>query len=117
MYYMWHMVEHAKCTKTCKAHGIRLNVTENMICAGGTGTDACQGDSGGPLTCSRNGIDGEGERYLCGIVSWGVSCKKRALQLAGVYTDVSKYTGWIQKLMRIWESHYWSKNPFLGVAP
>lgn len=80
-----------------------------MICAGGTGDrDVCEGDSGGPLTCD----DSKGEKFLCGIISWGYLCEdkiERGLRKPGVYTDVRKYYGWIQKHMRVRWGHYWSK--------
>ena len=82
-------------------------VPENTICAGGQRTDVCQGDSGGPLTCARNGTSGQEERYLCGIVSWGMPCNKGRGRFPSVFTDVTKYTGWIKKFMRNWWRHYW----------
>ena len=104
-------VPHDDCAESMKV--TKYTVTENMICAGGTGSDACEGDSGGPLTCARNGTTGlEEQRDLCGIVSWGITCSGRRNSLPGVYTDVTKYMGWIQKFMRTWWRHYWSK-PFV----
>ena len=87
-------------------------ITENMVCAGGSRADACRGDSGGPLTCERNRAPGNKERYLCGIVSWG-SPDCRRMSMPSVYTDVSKYSSWIEKFLRTWERHYWSKVNFL----
>ena len=83
-----------------------------MICAG-TARTACQRDPGGPLTCLRNGTAGHKERYLCGIVSRGKDCAKANWKYPGVYTDVSKYTDWIEKFMRTWERHQWSKAHLL----
>ena len=101
-------VPHDNCAESMKKTQYR--VTENMVCAGGKGADACSGDSGGPLTCARNGTTGlEEERYLCGIVSWGIPCSRRRNFLPGVYTDVTRCTGWIRKFMRTWWRHYWSK--------
>ena len=101
------LVDRASCAEIFR--DVRSKITENMICAGGAGSDSSKGDSGGPLTCVRTGVDGEEERYLCGIISWGVTSNARETDFPGVYTDVSKYTGRIQKLMRTWWSHYWSK--------
>jgi len=59
------------------------------FCAGGN-VDACQEDSGGPLVCSVHG------RYqVVGIVSSGKGCGT----YPGLYTEVSKYTSWILRVM------------------
>ena len=55
----------------CNKQTIGQSLTENMICAKGTKTDACIGDSGGPLMCQA-----EDNRFsLCGIVSFGKDSK------------------------------------------
>ena len=105
------IISHQDCIQ--RISGTGFNITENMICAGGNGADACQGDSGGPLTCAGNLTAGEEGRYLCGIVSWGFDCVRRKKGsktplYPGFYTDVTKYTSWIKKFMRIWWRHYWS---------
>ena len=91
------------CTEQLNSTGLTIN--EQTICGGGAG---CNGDSGGPLTCVRNGTDVEEERYLCGIASWRFSCQTNERGLPDVYTDVSKYTRWIEKFVRTWWRHYWS---------
>ena len=68
-----------------------------MICAGGF-RDACLGDSGGPLTCSKDLGKRRQQRYLCGIVSYGVDCQNpHNKDYPGVYTDVGKYKDWIEE--------------------
>lgn len=71
-------------------------VTENMLCAGDTRNldDACKGDSGGPLMCPHND-----RMYLTGIISWGVGCGQK--DTPGVYTNVTRYLGWIQENMKL----------------
>lgn len=65
-------------------------VDDNMLCAGGNGTDACQGDSGGALLV----IDDQREYMIAGLVSWGEGCGNRPTP--GVYVRLSSYLGWIR---------------------
>lgn len=62
-------VTHEKCQRWYDL--IEDEVTERMICAGGSGeAGACKGDSGGPLTAQT----ADGETVLVGVVSWGRGC-------------------------------------------
>ncbi|XP_069313024.1 kallikrein-7 [Eulemur rufifrons] len=64
----------------------------SMLCAGipNSKTNACNGDSGGPLMCKGT---------LQGLVSWGTfPCGQP--NDPGVYTQVCKYTKWINETMR-----------------
>lgn len=69
-------------------------VSDKVICAGADfgNRSPCYGDSGGPLFSE----DQDGKPTQVGIVSWGISCRTRDVQ--GVFTDVSKYTGWIREV-------------------
>jgi secreted trypsin-like serine protease len=69
-------------------------ITDNMFCAGDTGTDSCQGDSGGFIGVS----DPSGRWIQLGIVSWGIGCARPGL--FGVYTRVGKYAPWIEEVKK-----------------
>ena len=76
-----------KCTGRFRGNA---RLTKTMFCAAIAGRkDACLGDSGGPAV-----INGE----LCGIVSWGIGCARRAFP--GVYTNVNRVKSFIQKAMK-----------------
>lgn len=67
----------------------------SSICAGGEkDKDTCKGDGGGPLICPNP----EGFFIQIGIVSWGVDCSKQ--NQPGVYTNVEKFSDWIQSSIR-----------------
>lgn len=81
-----------RCKKT---YGERF--TSRMLCAGSLSehhrVDSCQGDSGGPLVCQ-----GEGGRWvLTGVISWGHGCGNPSFP--GVYTRVSRFLRWIDKVI------------------
>eukprot|EP00918_Siedleckia_nematoides_P041935 GHVU01091352.1.p1 GENE.GHVU01091352.1~~GHVU01091352.1.p1 ORF type:complete len:425 (+),score=32.85 GHVU01091352.1:202-1476(+) len=70
-------------------------LTDAMICGGFKegGKDSCQGDSGGPYVCYV-----DDHWVLAGIVSWGHGCAKQ--DKPGLYTNVAKFTDWIEKTIK-----------------
>jgi transmembrane serine protease 9 len=70
---------------------------DRMICAGShDGTkDTCGGDSGGPLQTQNQGNAGMYTQF--GITSFGRFCGDK--DTPGVYTRVSKYIPWIEKIV------------------
>lgn len=56
---------------TCADAHVGDPVTEDMLCAAESNTDACYGDSGGPLILKGQTI---AEDSLAGLVSWGRGC-------------------------------------------
>ncbi|XP_029437616.1 mucin-5AC-like [Rhinatrema bivittatum] len=83
-------------------------ITKNMICASyEEGAQiACQDDSGGPLVCRSWKND---RWYQVGIVSWGQGCDRK--MSLGVYTQLSKYLGWIEAMT------YDAGKPFVVEEP
>ncbi|TNM97665.1 hypothetical protein fugu_013911, partial [Takifugu bimaculatus] len=85
-------------TDTCRGQ-MYYNITSNMLCAGivGQKMDACEGDSGGPMvTLYRD------TWFLVGLVSWGEGCGN--VEKLGVYTKVSNYIDWINKVREDWDT-------------
>ncbi|XP_066499784.1 elastase 2 [Hoplias malabaricus] len=71
-------------------------VTEKMVCAGGDGMLAsCNGDSGGPLNCQRS----DGSWDVHGVVSFGSSLGCNYPRKPSVFTRVSSYIDWINRVM------------------
>ncbi|XP_034970813.1 coagulation factor X [Zootoca vivipara] len=70
-------------------------ITENMFCAGyhTIAQDACQGDSGGPHVTQYWDT-----YFVTGVISWGEGCAREGKY--GVYTKVSKFIGWLRRIMR-----------------
>ncbi|XP_072930062.1 CLIP domain-containing serine protease HP8-like [Epargyreus clarus] len=68
------------------------DATENQLCAGTYNKDSCNGDSGGPLILPAmyNNVN----RFVqYGLVSHGPG--RCGSDFPGVYTDVTKFMGWI----------------------
>uniref|UniRef100_A0A3P9BC64 Granzyme B(G,H)-like n=1 Tax=Maylandia zebra TaxID=106582 RepID=A0A3P9BC64_9CICH len=65
----------------------------NVICAGGYETDKgfCQGDSGGPLVCDGLAV---------GIVSFNYKENCSYPNKPNIYTDISKYLQWINRIVK-----------------
>uniref|UniRef100_A0A3P9BWM0 Peptidase S1 domain-containing protein n=1 Tax=Maylandia zebra TaxID=106582 RepID=A0A3P9BWM0_9CICH len=69
------------------------DLPNKVICAGGYRTNKgfCQRDSGGPLVC--NG-------FAVGVVSFNKNLNCKYPDVPNVYTDISKYRQWIDKILR-----------------
>uniref|UniRef100_A0A667WZB6 pancreatic elastase II n=1 Tax=Myripristis murdjan TaxID=586833 RepID=A0A667WZB6_9TELE len=69
--------------------------TDKMVCAGGDGIKAgCNGDSGGPLNCQNP----DGSWDVHGVVSFGSGQGCNVLQKPTVFTQVSSYIDWINRV-------------------
>ncbi|XP_054570609.1 serine protease 41 isoform X1 [Eptesicus fuscus] len=87
------IINNSRCNFLFQQPNFFYRMADDVICAGSEDGkhDACRGDSGGPLTCEKNGL-----WIQIGIVSWGVGCGRP--NRPGVYTNISRYFSWIQKL-------------------
>ncbi|XP_077460314.1 chymotrypsin-like elastase family member 2A [Stigmatopora argus] len=71
-------------------------VTNKMLCAGGDGVAAgCNGDSGGPLNCQNP----DASWTVYGVVSFGSGQGCNVFMKPTVFTQVSSYLDWIEKVM------------------
>ncbi|XP_019743514.1 chymotrypsin-like elastase family member 2A [Hippocampus comes] len=69
--------------------------TDKMVCAGGDGiTAGCNGDSGGPLNCQNP----DGSWTVHGVVSFGSGQGCNFFQKPTVFTQVSSYLDWINRV-------------------
>merc|ERR1719367_447050 len=69
----------------------RVNINDDMVCAGQGRRDSCAGDSGGPMLSDFS----DGRWSVIGIVSFGVECASE--RHPGVYTRVDRYLSWIER--------------------
>jgi len=69
----------------------RVNINNDMVCAGQGRRDSCAGDSGGPMLSDYY----DGRWSVIGIVSFGVDCASE--RHPGVYTRVDRYLNWIER--------------------
>lgn len=69
----------------------RVNINDNMVCAGQGRRDSCSGDSGGPMLSDFS----NGRWSVIGVVSFGVDCASETHP--GVYTRVDRYLDWIER--------------------
>ncbi|XP_066428704.1 chymotrypsin-like elastase family member 3B [Eleutherodactylus coqui] len=86
------VVDHETCTKR-DWWGSTVKTT--MVCAGGDIKAGCNGDSGGPLNCQA--ADGRWEVH--GIASFVSSLGCNALKKPTVFTRVSAFNDWIDKII------------------
>nr|XP_057908092.1 uncharacterized protein LOC131104668 [Doryrhamphus excisus] len=72
-----------------------FHISTRMFCAGydTEAKDACRGDSGGPHVTKYKSTT-----FITGIVSWGEGCARKGKY--GIYTQVSKFVGWIREGMQ-----------------
>lgn len=85
-------------------------LTDNMICAAVPegGKDSCQGDSGGPMVFYNETAD---EWQQIGVVSFGRGCADA--DFPGVYARVSRYTSWVESIVKPLVATNFSYIPFI----
>nr|XP_039334079.1 serine protease 41 isoform X1 [Saimiri boliviensis boliviensis] len=88
------ILNNTRCNYLFEQPSSRGIIQDSMFCAGAEdgSVDTCRGDSGGPLVCDKDGL-----WYQVGIVSWGIDCGQP--NRPGVYTNISVYFHWIQRVM------------------
>lgn len=84
-------VDKCNATYVQRSYGTR-SIESTQICAWGNSSDACWGDSGGPLQIRQK----SGVFSIVGVVSYGAGCGGK---IPGVYTRVSKYIDWIERIV------------------
>ncbi|KAH8254585.1 hypothetical protein KR032_011073 [Drosophila birchii] len=82
----------------CNRH-LFTPLTSNQLCAGSSRADTCRGDSGGPLTTK---FKPEEPQVQLAIVSFG----KLRCDGEGIYTDISRYTDWIEHNVNLHQTRH-----------
>ncbi|XP_029939203.1 mast cell protease 1A-like [Salarias fasciatus] len=79
--------------KTCQKLW-KNKLPANVTCAGGYGTKTgfCQGDSGGPLVCGKD--------VAVAVASFNNNKTCTYPNIPNIYTDVSKFLPWINRILR-----------------
>ena len=87
------IVDTTACLARFKGPGFSPTIGDAQVCAGyeKPGIDSCNGDSGGPLMA----IDGRGQPYQVGLVSWGIPNCGGQNKPYGVYTRLSAQAEWL----------------------
>ncbi|KAJ3665167.1 hypothetical protein Zmor_000677 [Zophobas morio] len=98
------LVSSKECSERFPVHRLRMKsgiIDEMHICAGdASGRDTCPGDSGGPLYFQRecgSSCDILPHFVVVGVTSFGKGCGSE--HSIGVYTRVSSYVPWIEKIV------------------
>ncbi|KAJ8687273.1 hypothetical protein QAD02_023067 [Eretmocerus hayati] len=89
------------CRRAMTLKGDYTKIHETNICTGPLtgGLSACRGDSGGPLIA----IDGDGDKEVIGVVSWGViPCA--SVGAPAVYVRVSAFVDWINYIIQTYST-------------
>lgn len=93
------LLDMSKCRRTYGVDKKHLpnGVVGTMICAGDLKgkKDTCQGDSGGPLLITQP--NNNCIHHVIGVTSFGITCA--APNTPGIYTKVSDYIPWIEKVV------------------
>ncbi|XP_055345157.1 polyserase-2-like [Paramacrobiotus metropolitanus] len=84
------VVDRERCRRSLGGRG-RSHIPPSQICTENQASGTCNGDSGGPLVNRRSGVD-----FLVGLTSYGL--RGCTLNTLDVFTKVSHFTDWIQRV-------------------
>nr|AGK40922.1 serine protease snake-4 [Nilaparvata lugens] len=92
------VISNEECRRIFRNPALTQGIVDEMVCAGGNGRDTCLGDSGGPLQFTRD--SNRCVYHVYGLTSFGGNdCGEM-----GVYTKVSSYLNWIEKI--VWPEYF-----------